>query len=509
MFLPITLIGFYWFNRLSNQASIAWLVLCSFFFYGWWDVRYLPLIAGSMIFNFIVGNSLAKKDESANSQVKMLLVFGITANLLLLCVFKYLDFIVSNINSLSNSQFGLVNLTLPLAISFFTFQQIAYLVDSFRGEAKEYSFLHYALFVSFFPQLIAGPIVHHKEMMPQFTSTLVYKFRKLNFVQGLTVFTIGWFKKSVIADGIAPYSNFAFDMALNGTPVSFFEAWGGVLAYTFQLYFDFSGYADMAVGAALAFNIRLPINFNSPYKACSITDFWRRWHITLSRFLRDYIYIPLGGNRKGKARRNVNLITTMLLGGIWHGAGWTFVFWGALHGFYLVVNNLWSYLLSNTALLKPHTTSFVYKAFSWILTFLCIVVGWVFFRAESFSAATNLLSGMVGGNGIVFPQSIAREFPFILELGDRIGMEFKAGIGLNFVLNYLWIMSALFISLTMPNTQQFVRLSKIDKSRGINSRLLIKLRWGPTQGWALVMGLLTVVATLSLTRVSEFLYFQF
>ena len=281
-----------------------------------------------------------------------------------------------------------LDLALPLAISFFTFQQISYLVDSYRGETKEYDFLNYALFVTFFPQLIAGPIVHHKEMMPQFASkwNLVKNYK--NIALGLFIFSIGLFKKVVIADTFAVWATAGFDTA---TTLNLFEAWATSLSYTFQLYFDFSGYTDMAIGAALLFNIKLPINFNSPYKATSIQDFWRRWHITLSRFLKDYIYIPLGGNRKGEFRTYANLMATFIIGGLWHGADWTFVFWGFLHGFALVIHRAWSKLgfKLNTIL-------------AWFITFNFINISWVFFRAKEWDDAIKVLSSMFSLDNMIF-----------------------------------------------------------------------------------------------------------
>ncbi|MFA7092700.1 MAG: MBOAT family O-acyltransferase, partial [Arcobacteraceae bacterium] len=338
-FLPLSFfIYFYLLNKRLIVGAKGFLVFASLFFYSWWNVAYLPLILISMLFNYIVGNSLNKKIHGANNQdknhvqstqviktkvsSKTLLIVGIIANLSLLGYFKYADFFIENVNVISGVNIQPLNLLLPLAISFFTFQQIAYLVDSYRGETKEYDFLNYALFVTFFPQLIAGPIVHHKEMMPQFASTynLVKKYK--NIALGLFIFSIGLFKKVVIADTFAVWATAGFDHAQT---LNLVEAWATSLSYTFQLYFDFSGYTDMAIGAALLFNIKLPINFNSPYKAQNIQDFWRRWHITLSRFLRDYVYIPLGGNKQSSFRTYSNLLATFVIGGLWHGAGWTFI----------------------------------------------------------------------------------------------------------------------------------------------------------------------------------------
>ncbi|MCG8098700.1 MAG: MBOAT family protein, partial [Candidatus Thiodiazotropha taylori] len=340
LFLPITFFVFFFIGKRNHhRVAISWLILCSLFFYGWWDPAYLGLILFSMLFNYSFGIMLSS--DSNGIYKKTLLIIGVAVNLSLLGYFKYTNFLVDQINIVAGTEFNIERIVLPLAISFFTFQQIAYLVDAYRKETNEYNFLKYCLFVTFFPQLIAGPIVHHKEMLPQFDQDSIYKINNHYLALGLTIFSIGLFKKVVLADNVAVYANLIFSAAENGEPLSFFEAWVGALAYTFQLYFDFSGYSDMAIGLAYMFGIKLPINFNSPYKATSIIDFWRRWHITLSRFLRDYLYFTLGGNKMGLVRRYANLFITMLLGGIWHGAGWTFVFWGMLHGFYLMVNHAW------------------------------------------------------------------------------------------------------------------------------------------------------------------------
>ena len=358
----------------------GFLVFASLFFYSWWNIAYLPIILSSLLFNYVIGNSLNENFKKVQLHKKSLLSFGIVSNLALLAYFKYTDFFIENYNTVFDGSVPLLHLALPLAISFFTFQQIAYLVDSYRGETAEYDFLNYALFVTFFPQLIAGPIVHHSEMMPQFASrwNLVKNYR--NIALGLFIFSIGLFKKVVIADSFATWATMGF----NANGLNFFEAWATSLSYTFQLYFDFSGYTDMAIGAALLFNIKLPINFNSPYKAVDIQDFWRRWHITLSRFLKDYIYIPLGGNRKGSVRTYVNLLATFIIGGIWHGAGWTFIFWGFLHGMALVIHRFWKAIGMNMP-----------KVLAWFITFNFINIAWVFFRAKDWSEALMVLGGMV------------------------------------------------------------------------------------------------------------------
>ncbi len=380
-FLPITFFIYFYLNhKRLTEASKGFLVFSSLFFYSWWNITYLPIILSSMLFNYILGNTLHSKKNKNRFSKKSLLIFGIVANIALLGYFKYSDFFIENINLVFSTHIELLHLLLPLAISFFTFQQISYLVDSYREETKEYDFLNYALFVTFFPQLIAGPIVHHKEMMPQFAKTRNKVKNPKNITLGLFIFSIGLFKKVVIADTFAVWATQGFDVASSLTQI---EAWSASLSYTFQLYFDFSGYTDMAIGAALLFNITLPINFNSPYKATNIQDFWRRWHITLSRFLRDYIYIPLGGNRKGEFRTYSNLLATFIIGGIWHGAGWTFVFWGFLHGMALVIHRFWNRLGFR-----------LNSVIAWFITFNFINIGWVFFRAKDWDSAIKVLDAM-------------------------------------------------------------------------------------------------------------------
>ncbi|MCT7520493.1 MBOAT family O-acyltransferase [Aliarcobacter cryaerophilus] len=421
-FLPITFFIYFYLNsKRLTVASKGFLVFASLFFYSWWNIAYLPLILISMLFNYVVGNSLAKasfenkKGLNKSFSKKSILIFGIVANLSLLGYFKYADFFIANFNLVSSSNVELLHLLLPLAISFFTFQQIAYLVDSYRGETKEYDFLNYALFVSFFPQLIAGPIVHHKEMMPQFASRWNMVKRYKNIALGLFIFSIGLFKKVVIADTFAVWATAGFDTA---TTLNLIEAWATSLSYTFQLYFDFSGYCDMAIGIALLFNIKLPINFNSPYKALNIQDFWRRWHITLSRFLRDYVYIPLGGNKKGSFRTYNNLLATFVIGGLWHGAGWTFIFWGFLHGLALIIHRVWTNLgfKMNTIL-------------AWFITFNFVNIAWIFFRAKEWDDAIKVLSSMFSLDNVVLPE---KYFKFLIEYNEiyfRFGTVYENILG--------------------------------------------------------------------------------
>lgn len=385
-FLPISFIVYTLLNRYGFY-SIArlWLVAASLFFYSWWNIAYLPLLIGSVLGNFYIGTRLnAAATQHKRTYRKALLAAGITANLALLAYFKYADFLIENINSLLDAPISLPVIVLPLAISFFTFQQIAYLVDNYKCKAKEQSFLNYALFIMFFPQLIAGPIVHHKEMMPQFALRPSLHERHRNITVGIFIFSIGLFKKVILADTFAQWATLGFD---EKPTLGFLEAWITSFSYTFQLYFDFSGYTDMAIGAALLFNIRLPINFDSPYKALSIQDFWRRWHITLSRFLRDYLYIPLGGNRSGQWRTCMNLMLTFILGGLWHGAGWMFIWWGALHGAALVLHRLWQQLGYRMPTIL-----------AWILTLNFVNFAWIFFRAKDLDNALKIVNAMFSIN---------------------------------------------------------------------------------------------------------------
>ncbi len=386
LFLPFTFFLYFFLNHYQfPRVSKVLLVLASLFFYGWWNVDYLPLIIGSVLFNYFIGAQLAKTGS------KPLLILGVTANLALLGYFKYTDFFITNFNLALHADFNLLHLILPLAISFFTFQQIAYLVDSYRGETQEYDFLNYAVFVTFFPQLIAGPIVHHREMMPQFSQHKTQRINLNNIALGLFLFSIGLFKKIIIADSFSIWVDSGFNSQV---ALGFFAAWTTSLSYSIQLYFDFSGYVDMAIGAALLFNIRLPINFNSPYKAYSIQDFWRRWHITLSRFLRDYIYIPLGGSRFSALISYRNLFVTFLVGGLWHGAGWTFLLWGALHSVAMIIHRLWQRIGFALPVLL-----------AWFITFNFINLTWVYFRANDLASAHNIILGMLGLQGINTPIS--------------------------------------------------------------------------------------------------------
>ena len=412
-FLPLTVIGFFVLARAgTNQAAIAWLVVLSLVFYAWGTAAHLLLIAGSVVFNFAVGTAIRRQiaTEGAPIAARRLTAVGVVGNLAVLGVFKYFDFFIVNLNALSGSEIATQRLILPLAISFFTLQQIAYLVDVYRGRADEPSFLHYCLFVTFFPQLIAGPIVHHSEMLPQFRRAEAFRFRADDFSEGLTIFLLGLFKKAVIADSLASFADPVFAAVDQGEAPTFYAAWTATLAFSFQIYFDFSAYSDMAIGLARMFSIRLPMNFESPYRASGIIEFWRRWHMTLSRFLRDYVYVPLGGNRHGRPRRYGNLMATMLIGGLWHGAAWTFVVWGGLHGLYLIVNHFWRYLMNRTTG-RTMGDSRIGRLFFGMVTFLAVTIAWVFFRAQTFDGAIRMLEGMAGMNGAPLPSQLMNAVP--------------------------------------------------------------------------------------------------
>lgn len=513
-FLPISLSVFFGIGKRNyHLVAISWLVLCSLFFYGWWNPAYLALILFSMLFNYAFGVMLGNTGKQAAR--KGLLIFGIAVNLGLLGYYKYAHFFVEQVNGIFESSFHFEQLVLPLAISFFTFQQVAYLVDAYRHETKEYNFLNYCLFVSFFPQLIAGPIVHHKEMLPQFTNNAIYKFNYEHFSIGLTIFVIGLFKKVVIADGVSIYATPVFIASEQGIILTFFESWFGSLAYTLQLYFDFSGYSDMAIGVARMFGVLLPLNFYSPYKAKNIIEFWRHWHMTLSRFLRDYIYIPLGGSRKGKIRRYVNLMLTMLLGGLWHGAGWTFVLWGVLHGFYLIINHAWHHLYSLLGGDGEQPSNWYASFLARLITFIAIIVGWVFFRSETYEGAFNILSSMFGLNGFsVSPNMESLNGLGVISLLVDYGLKFDG-----FFFNELayWpdgvviISLALLVALFFPNTQQIMKNynpavgcneEKTNESEGF-------LLWKPTIVHLIIVASVFIYSILSMSTVSEFLYFNF
>ncbi len=505
-FLPAALIGFYLLGTTGHsRRALTWLVFASLFFYGWWNPVYLLLLSASIGFNYQAGKALTQSYQIRGEASRPLLTFGVAANLGLLGYFKYANFFVNTFNAGFHTDYQLAPIILPLAISFFTFQQISYLVDTGSGKAEPHDFLHYCLYVSFFPQLIAGPIVRSSEMLNQYTRKEAFPFKQEHLAVGLTLFFTGLFKKVVLADGISVYATPMFQAAESGTVIPFFDAWLGAVAYTFQLYFDFSGYSDMAIGLARMFGFQLPLNFNSPYKANSIIDFWRRWHMTLSRFMLDYLYIPMGGNRKGKPRHYLNLLVTMLLGGLWHGAGWTFVLWGGLQGIYLAVNHMWQRWREGLGL---QGTSRVYRLIARLLTFLAIIWAWVLFRAESLQGAAEIYRGMLGLNGFVLDPSWIRKLGAAIQWTESLGWTFGNEI-INQDRALIRSLGLLLIVWGLPNTvqwlQKFQPVLTLPGQWKVSERLL----WRPAMGWAVLVLSGAVFTIFEMTTVSEFLYFQF
>jgi alginate O-acetyltransferase complex protein AlgI len=481
-FLPIVLLGFHVLRRFGrNILLVAWLLAASIVFYAWWSPYFLLLLITSMLANYYIGYAI----QRTSGRTRNLLFFiGIAGNLGLLAYFKYADFFIDTLNDVAHADLPLLHVILPLGISFFTFQKIAYLADIHARRARTRRLVDFALFVFFFPQLIAGPIVHHSEVMPQFRllgreeAHDRKKSRALaweNSAVGLTIFLIGLVKKVVIADQIARYVSPIYAAASHEPAVGFVLAWQAALGYSVQLYFDFSGYSDMAIGLARLFGIRLPANFNSPYASLSIIDFWRRWHMTLSRFLRDYVYIPLGGNRHGPARRYINLMATMILGGFWHGAGWTFVLWGTLHGLYLLVAHAWD-SFARVRLPAP---------LAWSVTLIAVIVAWVIFRAPDMHSAGIILGGLTGVQGFHHPIANAAEAPVIILLSIAL----------------------LLACAILPNTQQLMRAYRPVLGTVAPAKFL--LRWSPSLRFATLAGMAAVAVMFLSWETSEFLYFQF
>lgn len=508
LFLPVCVLGYYLCTRfLTLEFALGFLVLCSLCFYAYWNPIYIFLILFSIAFNFFVSQLL-----SPDGRGRAALFVGVAVNLGTLGYFKYANFFVDNVNVVFDLGWNMETIFLPLAISFFTFQQISYLVDTYRGQTSEHNFLHYALFVCFFPQLIAGPIVHHKEILPQFVDRSVMLLKSSNVAVGLSIFAIGLFKKTVLADSLSVYVGPVFDSTDGAQGVDFFRAWASSLAYTLQLYFDFSGYSDMAIGAARIFGVRLPVNFFSPLKSTSMIELWRRWHITLSRFLREYLYFSLGGNRVGVVRRYLNLFLTMLLGGLWHGAGWPYVVWGALHGAYLILNHGWRNLLSRLGLVVDDNRLYVLA--SWALTFAAWVFSLVFFRAPTLEQGTQIARAMLGFSGFEIPAGILVRLGGLGEwLTAGIGLEAVHGGGAQLVNNCLWVAVTLVIVLATPNVAQiFHRYDPViyeDERIFRNKRTTKLLVWDYRTAWALVVAGAGVAGIMTLQQVSEFLYFQF
>jgi alginate O-acetyltransferase complex protein AlgI len=486
IFLPTVLFLFYWLSSLDKpEYATTWLTAASFIFYGWWNYYYLYLLLASILVNFLIGKLLLKKNGITQEFKILILILGVGFNLGLLGYFKYANFFIKTANIIIHESFQPIDIMLPLAISFFTFQQVSFLVEANQGKIKSNKFHHYLLYVSFFPQLIAGPIIRYQEIVPQFKISNQWRKISENLSIGLTIFIIGLFKKVVIADGISAYSTSVFDASTNATLVlTFYEAWSGAISYSFQIYFDFSGYTDMAIGLARMFGFYLPQNFNSPYKASSIIEFWRNWHITLAKFLRDFLYIPLGGNRKGSGTQFFCIMITMLLGGLWHGASWNFVIWGGLHGLCLSINHLWySYQSSKGFFLQNSNYLLI---FSRVLTFIILVFLWVPFRADDLDSTLTIWKSMVG----------------VYDQNEYIETHIRLGKGRLIIL--------LLIVWFLPNTQQIMHRFTPSQANQYSKPFFKKyFYWEPNKIWSVIISLLAIICILKLIESNEFLYFQF
>ena len=463
LFLPLVVIGYYTLVNFGlPRASIGFLLVGSLVYYGYWNPIYLLLIGASILSNYTLARVLIKTDGRLR---KTLLFLGLCLNIGLIAYFKYTDFFIQTVNDATGAAIPLQHIALPLAISFFTFQQVAFVVDTYRGEIDDFSFTDYALFICFFPQLVAGPIVYQSEMMPQFASTQARTVNWENIYKGLVLLTIGLGKKVLIADGLSPFVQVLFDRVIDPT---WDEAICATWAYALQLYFDFSGYTDMALGAGLMFNIFLPNNFNSPYRSTSVQDFWRRWHMTLSRWLRDYLYIPLGGSRKGQARTLVNVMITFLLGGLWHGAGWGFVIWGALHGTALVLQRVWKW-----------TNIRVHALAGWFMTTIFVFLAWIPFRALTLDKAAGIYRGLLAQHGFGFSR-------FFNDTIDSMGFSQAR------MFNILAVATVLVFA--APNSIWIIRR--------------VRVHWAVTL-YSMALTIAAVVAMFNKNYVSEFIYFQF
>ena len=505
LFLPISIIGFYLIKKINYQnLAVVWLVLASLFFYGWWNFKYLILILISIILNYLFGFVIKKQNK------KIYLILGIIINLFIIGYFKYSNFFLENINILLKDEFILNQIILPLGISFFTFQQITYLVDTYNGKNEDHNFINYFLFVIFFPQLIAGPIVHHSKMIPQFNSSSFGTFKFENITIGLTVFSLGLFKKVFLADNLALYATPAFDAAKVGFDMTFFDAWGAALAYTLQLYFDFSGYSDMAIGIGLMFGVAIPINFLSPFKAKNISEFWRLWHISLSRFIRDYLYYPISLILTRFAfSKNINptgvfffniVFPTMIsffLVGLWHGAGWQFILFGLIHGLYIVIHNFWL-KIKIFIFKKTYKSNLLTDLIGQLITFISVIFSFVFFRSSSLDTAINYVNSMLNFNSI--------DFSDIFEITTFGTMPFT-GI-------YLLVFS-LFIVFLLPNVHQFIikysnTFKKSYNETSIECKLSFKnIIWKPSLLWSIFIAIILTLSIMSVSGTNEFLYFEF
>jgi alginate O-acetyltransferase complex protein AlgI len=534
-FLPATLAGFFALGSVSRTAALRWIIFVSLVFYALWRPVNVVLIAPSILINFVIARTLQRlaDDEKWFRASRLVLLLGLAFNIAFLGYFKYVDFGLSTINDIFGTNLVLTHVILPLGISFITFQKIAFLIDVHAKRVKSFTLQDYCLFVLFFPQLIAGPIVHYREMMPQF-HTASWRFDKENFAVGLTLLSFGLFKKVVIADHIATIVSPIYNQAAAGSGVSLLPAWAAAVGFTLQIYFDFSGYTDIALGVARFFGIRLPQNFNSPLKASSVIDFWLRWHMTLTRFLTAYIYNPLTlwstRRRLQKGRRGLSghnttigafayllmfpILVTMLVSGLWHGAGYGFVIWGLIHGLCFSINHVWR-LIRPRLWADRSSYERVMHPFGWFLTFTAVVVAMVFFRSPTIASAADLMKGLIGYYGVALPQGIYDHLGPLAGWLHRLGVtsvNSELWTAHEFRRSVMWILVSLLIALGCPNTLQI--LARYEPALGVTpsasefagSRII---EWNASVPWAIIVSVAGAVAILSLGGPSEFLYWQF
>jgi alginate O-acetyltransferase complex protein AlgI len=495
LFLPVVLTLHFLAARLSESLAVAVTIVSSLVFYAWWKPPFVILPVISIVANYWLARRILLADVKTARRVMLM---GVFANLLVLGYFKYFDFLRSIVE-----QRNPVTPDVPLALSFTTFVQVAFLVELAR-DRTQIPFPRYAMFVSFFPHLIAGPIVRWTELGPQMADRLRYRVDWNNVALGLSVFCIGLGKKVMYADKLAPHVAGVFDAAATGAPIAAAAAWGASVAYSVQLYFDFSGYSDMAIGLGLLFNFRLPINFAAPFRATSIIDLWRRWHISLSRFLRDFVYVPMGGSECGWVRRSFNLIATMVLGGLWHGANWTFIAWGAFHGVLLVINHLWRMLRG------PRQSNVITQMFGWLLTFGAFVVGMTMFRSPDIQTAGRLLEAMAGFGHAPTGAPILVGWDFWgIDRGYVSESFVRTWLGSYWtVVGTLLTAATLAIALFVPDTMEVVDYRE-GEPRTNWRRTRRFLIWRPTAIWALAIVVLFAVVFLNLNTFTEFIYYQF
>jgi len=535
IFLPLTFIGSFLLGAYSRKLAILWLGAASMVFYGFWDTKFVSLLLGSIVANYYFGRWLDQARIGNKAYLGRLLFVAILANLLVLGYFKYCNFFIGTFVEVFGGKFVPFDIILPLGISFFTFTQIGFLVDVSRGLTSEASLGRYLLFVTYFPHLIAGPLLHHKQVMPQFLDKTAFRLNAENITVGLTIFVLALAKKIFLADSFGEIVDPIFQSVDSGHQPKLFEAWSVALAYAMQMYFDFSAYSEMAIGLSLMFNIRLPLNFNSPFKANSVIDYWQRWHISLTKYIYEYLYTPitLKFMRLGLGKSPVTeyiytvllpTIITFLIIGLWHGANWTFIVFGALHASYMVINYLWISLKKRN---KWKPSSLSYLLICRILTYMSVVIALVFFRAETVSTGLRVVEGMFGGNGISLPSSITNILPSELISLARPYVYFE-GLLPNTAtqLNPLWVICLLgvghVIVWSLPNIHQIMNKYKIsvedlnNKSQKIRSTVqkfgwLQSIAWRPTTAGALSLGVLffCLIVAMASNKPSTFLYYQF